>query len=485
MDEQLTLIEQALQRARGAQLGEMPLDISVSRQYGDSTVTMRTQLPAGKAALPAAPGPQQPAVSSLSQMSAAHISDIPAISQPPMGIDRSMTRLSFYEGGRRPEGPDPDIIAPGEASGMVNQLLTEIERLKRKALSRGINLQSPHEDVPAEDVAMLKQVFSLADSTGSGKIDKQDFGNLHFVLGQPLDDEELTMAFKSMDRDKTGDISFDEFIAWYALANSQSGMLSKKGEAYTRRFKKIMAKLEDQFELKSLTTMTTGQPNSLEYRVQFHYNDRGQLKQISPWHDIPLYSVDGYLHLITEIPKFSRAKFEIATGEALNPIKQDTKNGKLREYKYGDMLFNYGAFPQTWEDPKHTTPDTGFVGDNDPIDAVEIGLKRLRTGSVTKVKVLGVLAMIDDGETDWKVICINVDDVMASKLNDIGDVEREMPGMVDVLREWLRNYKTVDGKPENTFGLDERALDREYALNVINETHGFWKSLTSDGTKEV
>lgn len=27
-------------------------------------------------------------------------------------------------------------------------------------------------------------------------------------------------------------------------------------------------------------------------------------------------------------------------------IKQDTKNGALREYKWGDMLFNYGAFPQ-------------------------------------------------------------------------------------------------------------------------------------------
>lgn len=38
---------------------------------------------------------------------------------------------------------------------------------------------------------------------------------------------------------------------------------------------------------------------------------------------------------ITEIPKFSRAKFEIATGEPLNPIKQDVKNGKLRDYNYG------------------------------------------------------------------------------------------------------------------------------------------------------
>lgn len=50
-----------------------------------------------------------------------------------------------------------------------------------------------------------------------------------------------------------------------------------------------------------------------------------------------------------QIPKWTRKKFEIATGEEFNPIKQDTKNGKLREYNHGDMLFNYGAFPQTWE----------------------------------------------------------------------------------------------------------------------------------------
>ena len=48
-------------------------------------------------------------------------------------------------------------------------LLGEIERLKRKALSRGVNLTSPHEDVPAEDVVMLRQVFAIADDTGDGE----------------------------------------------------------------------------------------------------------------------------------------------------------------------------------------------------------------------------------------------------------------------------------------------------------------------------
>ena len=34
-------------------------------------------------------------------------------------------------------------------------------------------------------------------------------------------------------------------------------------------------------------------------------------------------------------------------------------------------------------------------------------------------------------------------------------------------------YKTVDGKPMNQFGLEERALSRDYTMEVIQETHAF------------
>lgn len=38
-------------------------------------------------------------------------------------------------------------------------------------------------------------------------------------------------------------------------------------------------------------------------------------------------------------------------------------------------------------------------------------------GQVIRVKVLGILAMIDEGEMDWKVIAINAEDPDAKKLN--------------------------------------------------------------------
>lgn len=38
-------------------------------------------------------------------------------------------------------------------------------------------------------------------------------------------------------------------------------------------------------------------------------------------------------------------------------------------------------------------------------------------GEVIQVKVLGTLALIDEGETDWKVIAINVEDPEAASYN--------------------------------------------------------------------
>ena len=63
--------------------------------------------------------------------------------------------------------------------------------------------------------------------------------------------------------------------------------------------------------------------------------------------------------------------------------------------------------------------------------------------------------MIDDGELDWKLICISADDPLADKLQDIQDVDTYFPGTVSGIREWFRWYKTPDGKPLNEFAFNE------------------------------
>jgi len=188
-------------------------------------------------------------------------------------------------------------------------------------------------------------------------------------------------------------------------------------------------------------------------------------------------------NFVVEIPKYTKAKMEVATKEESNPIAQDMKKGKLRDY-HGPIFWNYGCLPQTWEDPNVEHPEVKCFGDDDPVDVVEIGSKVLASGTVTTVKVLGVLAMIDDGELDWKVIAINSADEMATQLNDIADVEAKMPGVVSGIREWFRWYKTPDNKPLNAFGFDEKCLDKAAAVAVIEETHDHWKAL-KEGRSEA
>lgn len=64
---------------------------------------------------------------------------------------------------------------------------------------------------------------------------------------------------------------------------------------------------------------------------------------------------------------------------------------------------------------------------NTTVDVVEIGEKAGAVGEVYPVKPLAVLAMIDEGELDWKVVAIRADDPKAAEVNDIDDVERVFP----------------------------------------------------------
>lgn len=229
----------------------------------------------------------------------------------------------------------------------------------------------------------------------------------------------------------------------------------------------------------SLKTESAGQENTLEYRL-FYKSSAGE--PVSPWHDISLYPDPAnkqVVNFVNEIPRGTDAKMEIATDEASTPIKQDVKKGALRFYKYGPSLINYGAIPQTWEDPGNLNPELNVCGDGDPVDVTEIGSQTMSFGAVYPVKVLGCLALLDEGEIDWKVIAINTSDPLASKMNDIADVDEHMPGTVDEVREWFKMYKTAEGKGENEYAYNGEAKGAAFTMNVIEETHESWASLKS------
>ncbi|KAK4251858.1 inorganic pyrophosphatase [Corynascus novoguineensis] len=232
------------------------------------------------------------------------------------------------------------------------------------------------------------------------------------------------------------------------------------------------------------TVRKVGAPYTLDHRV---YIEKDGVP-ISPFHDIPLFAnqEQTILNMVVEIPRWTNAKLEISKDELLNPIKQDTKKGKLRYvrncFPHKGYLWNYGAFPQTWEDPNAVHPETKAKGDNDPLDVCEIGELVGYTGQVKQVKVLGVMALLDEEETDWKVIVIDVNDPLAPKLNDVEDVERHLPGLLRATNEWFRIYKIPDGKPENQFAFTGECKNKAYAMDVVRECNEAWEKLITGRT---
>lgn len=244
-----------------------------------------------------------------------------------------------------------------------------------------------------------------------------------------------------------------------------------------------------------ITTEEKGGPlGSLEYRMYFKSRSRPG-EYISPWHSIPIFpgvSPSGdepirisrdesqyVVHMVCEVPRFTRHKMMISRTEPFNPIMQERvrskQTGKLvpRYIKYSPMIYNYGAVPQTWADA-----NTAEGGDNNPLDIIEISSLPARIGEVKKVRILGALPLIDSDEINWKLIGVDASAHEARGMRDLTDVERFMPGVVNKIREWFRVYKVAEGMPSNKYGFDNKNVNCEYTMRIINESHESWKSLS-------
>ncbi len=183
-------------------------------------------------------------------------------------------------------------------------------------------------------------------------------------------------------------------------------------------------------------------------------------KPVSLWHDVPLLVSDDEKGMVVnaffEVSRGTQAKIELNKWAPHNPLWQDREEvrgqnfERPRYYGWSPAPGNYGALPRTWENVLEEDFMTGFPGDTDPIDVVDVGTAASPAGMVCRVKVIGALGMIDgtDLQTDWKIFVINIKDKKAPQINDISDVPKEL------LEQWglfWRFYKTAKGLSENFF----------------------------------
>ena len=133
--------------------------------------------------------------------------------------------------------------------------------------------------------------------------------------------------------------------------------------------------------------------------------------------------------------------------------------------------------PQTWENAQHQDRETGLYGDNDPIDIVDLTNRDIAFFELPRLKVLGALCMIDEGELDWKIIALEEAYAKKFGIRDLETLNQHNPGAVAEVTHWFRVYKTYDGKPENSFGYNDQCLGVEKTIEIIEENHQAWKDL--------
>jgi inorganic pyrophosphatase len=169
-----------------------------------------------------------------------------------------------------------------------------------------------------------------------------------------------------------------------------------------------------------------------------------------PWHEVSIGENPPYtVNAIIEIPKGSRAKYEIDKASGLI---------KLDRVIYASMYYplNYGFIPQTLGE------------DHDPLDIVVLTQVTVVPRCLISAKVIGVMQMIDRGEADDKIIAVAETDPSVSHINDVEDLPEHL---IAELKHFFENYKTLENKKV----VVDEFRHKEVAHQIINTSIEFYK----------
>lgn len=72
-----------------------------------------------------------------------------------------------------------------------------------------------HSNVPDPELMMIKSFFDRVDTSGDGRLDKGEIRELFLQFDLGVTDTEFDVCFNEMDRQQTGSIGFDDFVAWW------------------------------------------------------------------------------------------------------------------------------------------------------------------------------------------------------------------------------------------------------------------------------
>jgi inorganic pyrophosphatase len=175
---------------------------------------------------------------------------------------------------------------------------------------------------------------------------------------------------------------------------------------------------------------------------------------LHPWHEVSVgENVPEYVNGIIEIPKGSRAKYEIDKASGL--VKLDRVLNASMYYP-----LNYGFIPQTLGD------------DHDPLDIVVLTSVTVFPGCLIPSRVIGVMRMIDRGEADDKIIAVAEQDVTVSHIEDVDHLPNYLR---EELKHFFENYKTL----ENKIVVVDEFQSKHQAMEIIEQSIALYKKTYS------
>lgn len=165
----------------------------------------------------------------------------------------------------------------------------------------------------------------------------------------------------------------------------------------------------------------------------------------NPWHKVNIGdNAPNVVNGIIEIPKNTRAKYEL-----------DKESGLLLMDRviYSSMYYpaNYGFIPRTYCD------------DKDPLDILVLSQINIVPMCLVSAKVIGVMRMLDNGESDDKIIAVAEHDMSVSHINDISELPNHF---LKELKNFFEDYK----KLENKTVIIEEFQNAETAREIVKQS---------------
>ena len=175
------------------------------------------------------------------------------------------------------------------------------------------------------------------------------------------------------------------------------------------------------------------------------------------WKGIPTGpSTPEVVYAVVEISKGSRNKYE---------YDKDKEAFALDRALYSPFHYpaEYGIIPRSlWDD-------------GDPMDILVIMDEPTFPGCVIDARPIGVMRMIDGGDSDDKILAVPVNDVRYKDVKDISDVPE---ALLNEISHFFEDYKKLEGKKTEVKGWDNAQAAREainHSVELYKEKYTFDK----------